>query len=247
MPDSRERVVAGRTVKATQKGTRRASDLDEARNEISQLRKLLDLEQKYDSYEEWGEYLPQAMRDEMASRALLTSWGQTWKALALLGFDVVAGSVKDQAGHLSTTEIKALAERIFGTDGVKTIVARGLLDIEEQRSAIVRRTAEIAVNGSDEASVRATQMVAKLAGWTGPEVVVNAPQISLYTLVNAGKTHAAVAIDREKERLEAETKRVDPLAILAHEPGDPVRIFVDDEHINDAASAIDDDEEATRA
>ncbi|GAC1550357.1 MAG: hypothetical protein NVS3B16_24690 [Vulcanimicrobiaceae bacterium] len=224
-------------------GTRRKTELDDARAEVKQLRVVLELERKYESYEEWGEYLPQEMRDEMAARALLTSWGQTWKALILLGFDVAIGSSHAQAGHLSTPQIKALAERIFGTAGVKAIVARGLLDIEEQRSAIVRRTAEIAVNGSDEASVRATQMVAKLAGWTGPDTVVHAPQISLYNLVNAGKTSAAIEADQQQAIIEAEVKRVDPLAILSHEPGEPVRNYVEDDHINDAARANDDDDE----
>jgi hypothetical protein len=122
---------------------------------------------------------------------------------------------------------------------VREILERDFTDIQAQRTAILGRAAQIAVAGDDDASIRAAQLLAKISGWV-PDGPTSAPHVSLYTIINGDRTTVAVATPDQQKVLEAAVNPNDPLAVLAHEPGEPIRISSGDPAITAAQAGMED-------
>jgi hypothetical protein len=170
------------------------------------------------SYDEWAASLPQDMRDRMAARALFSCWGAHGRALKMLCIDTTG---------MSDWEIKQLGTKVFSTPGVSAELEGDFSDVREQRKAILARTVQISRFGDDDASLKATSLIAKIDGWiTGPEVQVNVDRrtISLYNLVDQGEGRTGHG--DEQQAIE-DLIGGDALKILSHEPGGPERIETD--------------------
>jgi hypothetical protein len=171
------------------------------------------LEMQHGEAWRWGEVLDQPTRDRLAARALMQCWCDYRSALIRLGYnkDQIAG----KNGYLTDLG-RAESARIFDTDGVRSILNRDLAKVEAERSAIIARQAEIALHGSDDAAVRATQQLAKMTGW---QIVPD--EVHTHTHI-ATNIFALIGKNREAEQQTIE--QVDSAGFLDHEPGEAIKI-----------------------
>jgi hypothetical protein len=189
---------------------------EELREENRLLRERLGLD-KPRTIESWEDVGTQGTRDLMAARALMSEWGNPFHALVRLGFKL---EYQDGAYKVPplTKAMHELAGRIFQTPGVVEIVSRDLRDVAARKGEIYARMVEVALHGSEDAAVRATQMLAKLEGWQQTPDTVNVTHVNLYAGIGARK-------DDVKQLGSAET------TFLEHEPGEAVRVVDPDETI----------------
>jgi hypothetical protein len=164
----------------------------------------------------WEAFNPQDARDMMAAQALVAEWGDARRALMRLGIAIGKGK---------PDIVEPLAARIFLTPGCQAIMNRDLSDATANHEAIVKRMSRIATLGTDDTSVKATQVLAKLLGWQKtPDTVIDnrKVQITLQQLVNPGDR----AVRASAKELPAGT--VDAVDFLGHEPGPATRISTDE-------------------
>src|SRR5215472_6666701 len=96
--------------------------------EIADFRRVKAADMHYD-IETWETMMPTDVRDALAARALIHCNGDAFRAAARLGF-----------GPLRTKHAQAeVFPRLFGTEGVKAILARDLSEPEENRQALIER------------------------------------------------------------------------------------------------------------
>lgn len=165
---------------------------------------LQNLGHRYQSFEEWEAALPQRLRDEFAARALIASCGDTYRAAIRLGF-----------GRLHQRFPEELLPRIFGTDGVREILARDLREPEKQKAAMIERMVQFALYGDEANAVRAFQMLAKVCGWQKqPDVLVQHNRQTVLALVSQKNHRGEISSDSPAELP----------AFLEHEPGAATRI-----------------------
>lgn len=158
------------------------------------------------TFEEWERSSPQNLRDAMAARALLQEWGNPVNALIRLGF----------AHERDREKREALRAAVFDTPGCRTVLADRLKDAEAARGEMLQRQVQIALHGSDDASVRSFSQLAKIMGWQPAENtgIDNRKfiQQNIYQMVGtAGPSRAA-------------QPQAAAIGFLDHEPGDPQRI-----------------------
>jgi hypothetical protein len=168
----------------------------------------------------WG-VLPQDVRDSMAVRVMFEEYGHTGAALKRLGFKV-------PSGQGSRDERAALVQRVFGTPGVKALLEKDLADAEANRQGVIARTTQIALHGKDDSSVRATQMLAKLAGWTKDEAPPPQNNIHLYAIVGGARVPEGEKRITTIEHAAIPGATADALSLLAHEPGAARRVDLDE-------------------
>ncbi|MGC2406213.1 MAG: hypothetical protein WA431_07375 [Candidatus Cybelea sp.] len=131
----------------------------ELRRENDELRAALGI-REHRTIEEW-ECLPRAMRDPLAARALIASWGDRVEALVRLGFPSLSQLPPSQVGAY-----RDHMQRVFGTPGVAAILQRELEGVNAERAALLERQVRIALCGDDSASIRAFEGLARVCGWT---------------------------------------------------------------------------------
>ena len=162
--------------------------------------------------EEWEALLPQDMRDALAARALIASEGDAFRAAVRLGL-----------GRQHRPEAAEVLPRIFGTPGVREILARDLREPEQNKQDLIARQVKIALYGEDTVSVRAYQMLAKTCGWvTTPDVLVQHNRQTILALVTQKNNRGENPIEALEEALPS---------FLEHEPGAAVRIDSGDETV----------------
>ncbi len=193
------------------------------REEIAQLREQLNLKNAPTTVESWERFGSQRSRDEMASIAYMREWGDPCRALILLGFpeEVCRG--------------EELQRRIIGTPGVAQIVEESMRPAREQRAEIIARITKIARFGADDAAIRAAVQLAKIEGWVKGDSGNNTNvHINLHSLVHGGKENIELPKE-EKHVMQLETSRSpnDILTLLAHDPGEPVRVSLGDLQVPD--------------
>ena len=170
--------------------------------------------------------IPEQLRDQFAARALFAESGHWGSALKRLGF---------RPAGMGSAGAKELFDTVFGTPGCQALLSADLSDAQEQRKALVHRMVEVGLRGSDDAAVRATQVVAKLAGWLKDEDTTRGQTVIHLWGAVAGATQNAepkhvTTIDHQERALPS----TDPLVVLGHEPGEPVRIDSGDERVHRA-------------
>lgn len=157
---------------------------------------------------------PQPMRDQMAASALVAEKLDEPRALIRLGFKLDY----DNGGRLRPS-VWETCKQIFGTDGVRDILAQNLADANAQKEKIIGRLVQTSIHGTDGESTRAAQQLAKIAGWnedsknSAPNVTVNLMQM----FAEQRETQAKV-VDHDPEAI------IDADAFLVHEPGESQRI-----------------------
>ncbi len=179
------------------------------REEVVELRKALELEEAPYTLETWEASGTQTMRDGFAARAIVAEWGSQPRALQRLGFQVI-----NKAGQWKPVVVRALADKVLNTPGVKAMLDHNLKNVDETWEKIIERQREIALMGNDEAALKAAVQLAKFEG-RFQEAPKPPPTVSLQVLVNA---HGGTVSDRAVEVVT--THEHDPLAILSHEPSD---------------------------
>jgi len=184
------------------------SRYQEMKADNDQLREALALEKR--SLDEWLE-MPEQMRDRLAAEAFFFEKGRRMSAAVRLGFAPTGSDVKN----------KELFAALFETPGCRAIIERDLEDAEANRKPLLARMIYVGLNGDDDAAVRATQLVARMAGWQlTPETVVNNDNRKVTLLQILGTATPEGDQHKEPEALEAD--------FLAHTPGEPVRVSSDD-------------------
>lgn len=185
--------------------------IKELQAQVAALEKRLNMTEPT-TLTEWEEFGTPRIRAEMAARALYQENCDAKRAMKLLGFDQ-----KDAAD-------KKIQDRILKSDAVMEILESVFQPPKELKKAILERSAENAVLGDADVSIRATAQLAKLAGWIKPDPGANVT-VSLVSLMNPNaqgeKKVEAIASD-------------DVLSILSHEPGEPVRIATGDKAVERA-------------
>jgi hypothetical protein len=189
----------------------------EAMEEIEALKERLNLDNDFHTEESWM-MLPVDQRTRFASRSLLQAWGLHKTALRRIGFDV---------DRMDTPTFERIRALVFETEEVKAAMAVNLAEVENARQAIVARQAEIALNGTDGESIRAAQFCARVGGW---EKNNGSPS----TNVTINLAQLVEGRDGVK-RMETIVQTQDPLELLSHEPGEPVRVSLDDDDAIKAA------------
>lgn len=162
--------------------------------------------------------LAQDVRDTLAVRVLWIHCGDMFAALRHLGFDT-----KEK----SDVELRAMAVKVFDTAGVRERMSADLSNAEGQKQAMIARQVQIALHGTDENSTRAFITVARTLGWEkNPDRPQGSGvQVNIWGLLGEH--------DRARERNVTATidaaKPHDPLAILGHDPGAPVKVDVSED------------------
>jgi hypothetical protein len=202
------------------------------REENTRLREQLNLKSAPTSLESWERFGSQRSRDEMAAIAYMREWGDPRRALMLLGFTEEASYSEE------------LQRRIIGTAGVAEIVEESMRPARQQRAEIIARITKIARFGSDDAAIRAAVQLAKIEGWvkgdTGNSTNVH---INLHSLVHAKETVEPQGHEKQVLPLEAPQNKNDILTLLAHDPGEPVRVSLGDLQVTQTAHAGDEEDE----
>lgn len=191
----------------------RKARIEELEAENASLRKRLEMTEPV-ILTEWESFGTPRIRAELAARALYQSHCNPIWAMKLLGFEKdVAHDKAAQNRILRSSEVMKFLENMFAAP-------------RELRKAVVDRTTEISLLGTDGDSVRATGHLAKLMGW-----VKNDPaQVNVHTLV--GLMNPGQAQEKQAEVVASD----DVLSILSHEPGAPVRINTGDKAVERALS-----------
>lgn len=178
----------------------------ELKEENERLRESLELPQR--TIEDWLE-LPEAMRDRFAADAFVREKGLRHAAIRRLGFGPGGG--------------KELAAQVFDTPGCKAIIDRDLEDAEANRLPLLARMIHTGLYGDEDASIRATELVARMKGWKlTPDNITNVDnrRVTLLQIIG-NEPSSAQAIEAPKEETEQ--------GFLMHEPGEPVRVSSDDQ------------------
>lgn len=171
------------------------------------------------SPESWGEYLSQEQRDQFAARALIQEWGDPYRALIRLGFELE----KNGSGHLAPWVFE-LADRVFKTPGCQQHLARNMADLETQKQGMLARLMSIAQNGDDKNAVSAASQLSKIMGLNKADqgaLPAGATQnifIQMGSANNDGERHRVETIDTDAV--------IDASDFLVHEPGEAT--LVDD-------------------
>lgn len=203
----------------------------ELREEIDRLREQLALKKAPTDIESWERFGSQRSRDEMASIAYMREWGDPRRALMLLGFpeDICFS--------------EELQRRVIGTQGVAQIVEESMRPAREQRAEIIARITKIARFGADDAAIRAAVQLAKIEGWvkgdTGNSTNVH---INLHSLVHAKEAVETQSQEKQVLPLEAPQNKNDILTLLAHDPGEPVRVSLGDLQVAEMVSSGDEED-----
>ncbi len=199
----------------------RRQRIAELEREVAELRERLQFDAPI-TEDEWL-LIPQVFRDKMASYAYVREYGRADFALRRLRFAPKDGK-----------ESRHLQELVFEGDGVKEIVARDLGAVEANKEQILAHQVDAALHGDNDQKTRAATLLARVAGWQKtPDMVIEKKTVNLYALVGAGSGGSAgIAAEKQVAALEAAARESDPLALLSHEPGPPVRIDSDDEEID---------------
>jgi len=200
-------------------------ELHRLRDDNAQLKDViarLDGEAEALTLEMWERSGSQETRDGFAARALLVEWGNQPRALQRLGFQVIT-----KGGNWKPATVEALSKHVFDTPGVKVILDNDFKDTDAAWGQVLERTRKNAIHGSDEVSVKAAAVLAKIEGRYKQPENGPAPFVSLHVLVQ-GKDGAtdvkqAVTIDSH-----------DPLAILSHEPSMKASRIPSDDPLVDA-------------
>lgn len=189
--------------------------------------------------------LPQNVRDDMAARAIFQENGHPVNGLRRIGFEVKSG-INNPAEAART---KAMVTKVFDTPGVRKRLEENFSDAEAQRTNIMAVQVEIALRGTPDQAIKATQNIARLQGWLAHETPdVAGSVVALWGLV-AG------------ERVKDQPKRVhgtdrpaltpgsDVADVLSHEPGAAVRIDSESNAVDEALieQPPDDDEGEDRS
>ena len=184
------------------------------RAELQRLRDLLNLDTPT-TEETFGAFAPQEVRDQMAASALISGRLNIVRGLLLLGFKFDDPLLM---GH-PTREVRALAERIFGTPGCQAILRQiNETELEPTMNSLIQRLKQTALSDDDKASNQAAQTLAKLMGLNKekPTTIVDARTANLFLLGQKGATKAS---------LDGGTGELQAGDFLTHEPGEPERIF----------------------
>lgn len=189
----------------------RSALIAELRAENEALRKRLDMKEPT-NLTRWEEFGTPRIRAEQAARALYQENCDPIRALKLLGFD-----------HADSHD-KSVQDRILKSNAVMEILESVFQPPKELKKAILERSAENAVLGDADVSIRATAQLAKLAGWIKPDAGPNVT-VSLVSLMNP---------NTQQEKKVEEIASDDVLSILSHEPGEPVRIATGDKAVERA-------------
>jgi hypothetical protein len=117
----------------------------------------------------------------------------------------------------------------------------------EQRAEIIARITKIARFGADDAAIRAAVQLAKIEGWVkGDAGNSTNVHINLHSLVHGAHAQESIEPEQGEKRvvqIEASKVQNDILTLLAHDPGEPVRVSLGDLQVSDAVAAVDDDDE----
>lgn len=200
----------------------RAQKLKEQEAEIEVLKRRLELDGNV-TLTQWEKMGSQEMRDEFAARAYFQTWGSGEKSLLLLGF------------NRKDAQNEKLQTRILETPGVQSIVGDAFRPAKEQKADMVQRMVRIARFGDDDSAVRAFAQLARVEQWIKNEPGASPVSVNLYGLAGINQQPALT-----EKRVDALEQSADPLALLSHEPGEPVRITTGDEFIDDALKKVDD-------
>jgi hypothetical protein len=176
--------------------------------QIDILEKALDMKKTPMDLTMWESLGPQEARDEMACRSWWHNLSNPIDALLGLGF-----TMKDATN-------KKIQSRVLFTPGFNDILRKANRTTTENWEALVARqnkNALLAKNDGD--STRAFTMLAKIEGKMQPEPVQQV--VHLHTMIGM---HEQTGVKPVKTIEQKE----DPLAILGHEPGEPVRISTGD-------------------
>ena len=141
----------------------------ELRRENDELRAALGM-RGHRTVQEW-ERLPPTIRDPLAARALIVSWGDRVAALIRLGFPSLSQLPPSQVGAY-----RDHMERVFGTPGVAAILQRELAGVNAERAALLERQVRIALYGDDSASIRAFEALARVCAWAGAGSAPSSPR-----------------------------------------------------------------------
>lgn len=198
----------------------RAIRIAELEQEVAELRAQLSVAPSQTPHT-WAEFLTQEMRDEFAARALARAWGDTHSALARLNFVNIP--------NVRSAEHKELANMVFDTPGVRERLAISFKDADASWNEIMERQRQIALRGDDDASVRAATQLAKIEGRIRqPDASALTQSISLAVLVNGQQATPMTNVTSDTPQ------SLDILTVLAHEPGEPKRVDMDDEGMYEA-------------
>lgn len=181
----------------------------ELRQEVAELRALLNMDEAVVTLESWLASGSQAHRDAFAARAIVSERGSQAHALQRLGFGVIT-----KGGNWKPKVVAALAAVVLNTPGVRAILDRDLKGIDEAWLAILERQRQTALLGDDEQAHKSAALLAKVEGRYVDKAPSTIPTVSLHVLVNNNQGNQQA----EKQAEVIETH--DPLAILAHEPSE---------------------------
>lgn len=197
-------------------------DNERLKEEIASLRAALALQDSLD-VDTWAQHAPQEVRDRMAASAYVAEKLDAPRALKRLGFTIPMR----QGGKYCEPIVWVWCDKVFGTPGVKRELAMLTKTAQENREAIVKRTTEIALHGSDGDSVRATQQLAKMCDWNeGDKKVAEAGAAKVTLMQMLGSSQNANRVQSEVRDPDA---IIDAETFLAHEPEETGVAVIDDE------------------
>ena len=183
--------------------------------EVAQLRAALTADEPM-TLEMW-ETMPEDIRDRFTVQAIFQNSGNPGHALKQLGFSLPSRRGEDPA------LMRLLRERVLATPGVLALLRQDLRGAEINRESIMQRQVEISVRGTPDQSVRATQNVAKLAGWLKDAEPSSSQTVNIFAIAGNPDEARARARTIEHDDPDALPSHA-AAALLSHLPGKPVRI-----------------------
>lgn len=226
----------------------KASRIKDLEAEVERLKRALTPNGPINHTLETWELMPIELRDRFAVEAIYQCNGNETMALIQLGFQIKSTGKNNGQDPAHQAERNLFVERVLNTPGVQVLLRKNLEDAEEHRRAIMARQVAISLHGTPDQSIRATQNVAKLAAWLKDEGPTQNNQINVFTLAGDGSAQRMVSSVIEGEARPA-LGGTDPMSLLAHVPGKPVRIDSGSEAIDAllANAPIPDDDDIPRA
>jgi hypothetical protein len=201
--------------------TTRIRDLEA---EVARLKRIITPEGPINRTLDTWEALPVELRDRFAAEAIFQNNGDAPMALSQLGFQIKGKRFAWQDKPEDRAEMRELHERVLNTPGVQVLLRKNMEDAEEHRRAIMAGQVELALRGTPDQKIRATQNVAKLVGWLKEESTQVHNTVNMFAISRDGEQRAPTTVVQSEAQVVKALAGTDPLALLAHTPGKPVRI-----------------------